>query len=86
MRYAFVNYELMLEVILQRELPGFDSMRSNASTALQEIGLDSLAAVRILVAIEDELGMPLPEDEIDSSIFDSPANLLRFVLRVSAGG
>lgn len=47
--------------------------------------LDSMAVVGILTAIEEELGIAIPDDEISADAFATFADLASFVARSSAG-
>jgi acyl carrier protein len=48
-------------------------------TPLRELGLDSMTAVRLVVALETELGVTLPEHRLTAETFFDAASLWRAV-------
>ena len=42
---------------------------------LGEIGLDSLASINLLVEIEEEFGIMIPDEELDENTFNSLSSL-----------
>jgi acyl carrier protein len=46
------------------------------------LGLDSVDALELVVALEKEYGMRIQSHEVDKSVFDSVASLAGFVARV----
>ncbi len=46
---------------------------------------DSMAAVAILTALEDQFGVIIDDDEIDASIFETVGSLIAFVTNKTAG-
>ena len=60
---------LSAETLLAGHLPEFDSM----------------AAVAILTALEDQFGVIIDDDEIDASIFETVGSLIAFVTNKTAG-
>ena len=58
------TFERVCDVI--RETAGLDDVEMKPESTLEEIGLDSLGTVEILVAVEDEFGIEVPDDAIES--------------------
>jgi acyl carrier protein len=48
--------------------------------ALQELGLDSMQAVELLLDLEDELGIVLPDEAMTAETFATPGSLKAAVL------
>ena len=48
-------------------------------TDLHAAGLSSLGAVRLLLTVEDEFGIELPDDLLDRGLFDSAQTLANAV-------
>jgi acyl carrier protein len=48
------------------------------------LGLDSVDALELVVALEKEYGLRIQSHEVDKSVFASVANLAAFVARVRA--
>lgn len=46
---------------------------------LGKLGLDSLAAIDVLMEIDSEFGVSIPDELITVDTFDTPGNLLRVV-------
>lgn len=46
---------------------------------LGKLGLDSLAAIDVLMEIENQFGVAIPDELITVDTFDTPGNLLRVV-------
>ncbi len=46
--------------------------------------LDSMAVVSIITAIEERLGIEIPDDEIDGAAFASVGSLVEFVERLAS--
>ena len=58
------TFERVCDVI--RETAGLDDVEMKPESTLEEIGLDSLGTVEILVAVEDEFGIEVPDDAIEN--------------------
>jgi len=52
--------------------------------ALQELGLDSMQAVELLLDLEDELGIVLPDEAMTAETFATPGSLKVAVAEASA--
>jgi acyl carrier protein len=62
--------------ILRRHLKYLPPRRHLAAdAALGELGLDSLAAVSLILALEDELGITLPDNSLAGDTLRTPATL-----------
>lgn len=59
--------------------PGFFTDRTPLLGSIPE--LDSMAVVGILTAIEEELGLSIPDDEISAEVFATFAELKAFLER-----
>ncbi len=79
-----VDVEILIQAILFRQLEG------DASVAPKDIpldvpllgrgvGLDSLDAISLAVAIEREFDIEIDDDELDASLFESIATLAEHV-------
>ena len=44
-------------------------------SALRELGLDSMQAIELLLAIEDEFGVSLPDEDLNDTTFATAGNL-----------
>ena len=44
--------------------------------------LDSMAVAYLLTALEEQMGIVVPDDEIDGSVFATFGDLVRFVARL----
>ena len=51
--------------------------------ALQELGLDSMQAVELLLDLEDELGIVLPDEAMTAETFATPGSLKAAVAAAS---
>ncbi len=45
----------------------------------EDLGIDSVMLLQLLVWMEVELGLPIPEEEVDPRIFDTVGSLLQFM-------
>jgi acyl carrier protein len=75
--------QLVSERLLETQ-PGFD-----AASNLYESGLDSMAIMQLLILIEEEYGVALPESELTRQNFStvrSVAGLIRARIAPSAEG
>jgi len=64
------------EAILRRRLKYLDADAALPDDApLQELGLDSMQAVELLLDLEDELGIVLPDDAMTAETFATPGSL-----------
>lgn len=64
-------------------LPDVDSQSLTESTDLYALGLDSGAAVELMLAVESHYNMTFPDSLIDETTFRSPQALLEAVRRVT---
>ena len=73
------------EAILRKRLRHLDAEAALPDdAALQELGLDSMQAVELLLDLEDELGIVLPDDAMTAETFATPGSLKAAVLSVEA--
>ncbi|WP_405059163.1 phosphopantetheine-binding protein [Kribbella sp. NBC_01505] len=63
------------ELILRDRLPSLDGRPLTLSTSLVDFGLDSMAAVALLLALEDIFGIEIPDNRLDVEIFASAGSL-----------
>jgi acyl carrier protein len=73
------------EAILRKRLKHLDAEAALPDdAALQELGLDSMQAVELLLDLEDELGIVLPDDAMTAETFATPGSLKAAVSNVEA--
>ena len=73
------------EAILRKRLKYLDAEAALPDdAALQELGLDSMQAVELLLDLEDELGIVLPDDAMTAETFATPGSLKAAVSNVEA--
>ena len=63
-------------------MPDVDSQSLEGSTDLYALGLDSGAAVELMLAVESRFNMTFPDSLIDETTFRTPQALLEAVRRV----
>ena len=64
------------DAILRKRLKYLDAEAALPGDApLQELGLDSMQAVELLLDLEDELGIILPDDAMTAETFATPGSL-----------
>ena len=64
------------DAILRKRLKHLDVDSALPDDApLQELGLDSMQAVELLLDLEDELGIVLPDDAMTAETFATPGSL-----------
>lgn len=62
-----------------------DSIADDAPLFGQGLGLDSVDALELVVALEQEYGISIESHEVDKTVFTSVASLGEFVARTLAG-
>ncbi|HEX3594152.1 MAG TPA: phosphopantetheine-binding protein [Polyangiaceae bacterium] len=62
------------------------SIEDDASLFGEGLGLDSLDALQLAVAIEERFGIAIPEDDRAKEIFASVSALARYVAATRSGG
>jgi acyl carrier protein len=73
------------DAILRKRLKYLDAGAALPDDApLQELGLDSMQAVELLLDLEDELGIVLPDDAMTAETFATPGSLKAAVSSVEA--
>lgn len=77
------RFETLLRAAL-RDLPADRELTSDLNTTAA--GLTSFAAVELLLNIEAEYGISIPEDMLDFDSFGTPAALWSLVCAVRAAG
>lgn len=72
------------DAILRKRLKYLDAEAALPDDApLQELGLDSMQAVELLLDLEDELGIVLPDDAMTAETFATPGSLKAAVAAAS---
>lgn len=72
-----------LERIVVSHLPGFDTTGPLAADAeLSTLGLDSLAAVRVLVDVENYFGIEIPAEDLNPALVQTLGRLRSVVERL----
>ncbi len=51
-------------------------------TNLFDLGMDSLSVVRLVVALEEELGVQIPADELSAELFHRLGSLIDFLVEL----
>jgi D-alanine--poly(phosphoribitol) ligase subunit 2 len=72
------------EKILQilEQVTGTDEVRRDREISLFRAGLiDSLGAIEMLVAIDEELGIRIEPTEVDREEIDTPAKIIEYVTK-----
>ncbi|WP_434597702.1 acyl carrier protein [Streptomyces sp. A5-4] len=72
--YAALLRDTLPRLAQQGELP--------PDTSLKAAGLDSLTMVEVLIRVEGEYGISIPDDELVPGVFDTPAALWGVVARL----
>jgi acyl carrier protein len=74
------NWESEFEAILRPHLILLDrDAELAADLELREAGIDSLALIELLIAIEDGYGVVFPDELLNRQTFQTPASLWRVV-------
>jgi acyl carrier protein len=60
-----------------RLLPGDQTLAMDAE--LGKLGLDSLQSIDLLIALEQEFGVQIPDEKITVESFSTPADILALV-------
>ncbi|MWC29949.1 phosphopantetheine-binding protein [Paenibacillus sp. MMS18-CY102] len=71
--------ETLLRENLQLQLPGAleESLRLN-----EDLRIDSIMMLQLIVLLERELGLRVPEQEVDARAFATVGSLLDFIARL----
>ncbi|MEU6285549.1 phosphopantetheine-binding protein [Streptomyces sp. NPDC047028] len=78
-------WDARFERLLTAVLPGTArDTRLAPGLELKKAGLDSLATVELLVSLEEEYGVELPESALNSATFATPAALWETLTRHGA--
>ena len=67
--------DLIVEV-LELEIP---PSAISDETNLFDLGIDSLAVLRLVMAVQDKFGIEIPETSLDASMFERFGNLVQVV-------
>jgi len=65
-----------------RFLPAGEPLHSDAS--LGEAGLDSMASIDLIIQLEDELGISIPDDQLTENSLSSLAEIRKLVESLQA--
>ncbi|MFF5029770.1 phosphopantetheine-binding protein [Streptomyces collinus] len=71
--------DAMFQNVLRDHLPRLQQQPLTDDTRLRDAGLDSMKSVDLLFAIEDELGVSLPDDDLNEETFATAGSLWRAV-------
>ncbi|MFG1837143.1 acyl carrier protein [Micromonospora sp. NPDC049175] len=66
-------------------LPYLNGRQVTEESRLHDLGLNSMKAIDLLFTIEDELGVSLPDEDLNDSTFATAGSLWRAVQRASVG-
>ncbi|MYS24051.1 acyl carrier protein [Streptomyces sp. DvalAA-14] len=73
------------ETLLRGYLPLLGDEPLTEGTPLRDLGLDSMQSVDLLFAIEDELGVSLPDDALNEQTFATAGSLWQAVSAAGTG-
>lgn len=65
-------------------LPYLNGAPLTEDSRLHDLGLNSMKAIDLLFSIEDELGVSLPDDDLNDATFATAGNLWNAVRRAGA--
>ena len=68
-----------LDHLLRSQFPAYHGFEASGSVSMEQLGMDSLRAINLLLALEESLGFPLPDEHINADVFQTPNTLLAFV-------
>ncbi|MFI1726742.1 phosphopantetheine-binding protein [Streptomyces sp. NPDC020489] len=71
--------DTVFEKVLRDHLPRLQEQPLDHDTDLRDLGLDSMKSVDLLFAIEDEMDVSLPDDDLNESTFATAGSLWRAV-------
>ena len=69
--------------VLRPFLPLLGDTEPTEQSNLRDLGLDSMQAVNLLFAIEDELGVSLPDEDLNEATFATAGSLWHAVSAAS---
>lgn len=73
--------------VLRPFVPFAADQQLTAESRLRDLGLDSMQAIELLFAIEDEYGVSLPDDKLTDATFETAGSLWAVVEQlVTASG
>lgn len=67
-------------------LPALGDRPLTEDTNLRDLGLDSMRSIDLLFAIEDALGVTLPDEDLDGDTFETVGSLWRAISAVMVAG
>ncbi|WFE41158.1 phosphopantetheine-binding protein [Micromonospora sp. WMMD998] len=70
--------------LLMPFLPYLNGRPITEDTRLHDLGLNSMKAIDLLFTIEDELGVSLPDEDLNDSTFATAGSLWQAVQRAGA--
>lgn len=71
--------EAELRGLIEDQAPGIDAQSIPADTRFVDAGLDSLDHVTLLLAVEEQFGVTIPDEDVDKC--GSIAEILQYVAR-----
>ncbi|MEU2587354.1 phosphopantetheine-binding protein [Streptomyces avermitilis] len=71
--------DAVFEKVLRDHLPRLQEQPLTDDTGLRDLGLDSMKSVDLLFAIEDEMDVSLPDDNLNEETFATAGSLWRAV-------
>ncbi|MEU3892190.1 acyl carrier protein [Streptomyces sp. NPDC029041] len=73
-------WDQKFETLLRDRLPGLDADAPlTEDLPLAAFGLDSMATVGLIMAIEESYGTPLPDDAVQPAHFTTPGTVWKLV-------
>ncbi len=71
--------EEKFRTVLSRHLPGGGEEGWSGDDKLKELGLDSMASIRLLADLEEEYGVSIPDERLVEETFSTPNRLWEVV-------
>ncbi|OIJ96836.1 acyl carrier protein [Streptomyces monashensis] len=76
------RWDTAYEDVLKEALPRLaEKGEVGADTSLKAVGLDSLAMVELLIRVESEYGIGIPDEDLVPGVFDTPGTLWTLIER-----
>jgi acyl carrier protein len=75
-----------LAALVRRHLRAPDGQELRPQSSLRELGLDSLRAVRLLLDVEEEFAVTLPDSSLATGSLETPAALWAAIVAAGRSG